>query len=83
MENLLTNPGDFHRWKDHPVTAAYLQFLRDRAMEAARLWATEAAPSEQMGRDQARAGTLLDLANLSVGDVRGFYNLPDIEGESE
>ena len=86
MENLLTNPGDFQRWADHPVTQAYLQFLRDRVQSLAMHWAQRVAPSDhpQMLAAQCQAETLGDLAQLTVNDVRVFYNLSELkEGETE
>ena len=80
--NPLTERDQFLRWKEHPLTQAFLQFLRDQATEAMRLWASEATPSAQMQPDQTRAGTWLDLCDLECADVRRFYRL-DEEGETD
>ena len=77
MDSPLIQPGEFRQWTDSPLTQAYRQFLRDRARAIADLWMSEDCPSEQMARDQARAGQLMDLADLSVDQVRAFYGLEE------
>ena len=82
QDNPLCNREEFQRWVDHPLTAAFRQFLKDRVQTLAMQWAQAAAPSDSpaMMQAQAQAETLGDLAHLSCDDVRGFY---DVEGESE
>lgn len=75
MDNPLTDPDQFLQWRDHPLTQAFHQFLRDRIKATADLWLAETSPSAMMQADQTRAGTLLDLADLSVDDVRQFYGM--------
>ena len=45
------------------------------------LWASEAASSAEMQADQTRAGTWLDLAELTNAQVRSFYELDEVENE--
>lgn len=83
--NLLTEPEQFQRWKDSPQTKDFLRYLKDQAAEWALDWAKGTAASEgrQMQWFQAQAAMLHRLLELDVNEVREFYELPPIEGESE
>ena len=79
MANQLTDPESFQKWKEHPLTAEFRRFLKDRVQAAAMLWASERASSAEMQADQTRAGTWLDLADLTNAEVRAFYELDEVE----
>ena len=72
MDNPLTNPPEFQRWKESPLTAAYLQYLKDYQTSLAKAWAA----GEPLTREhQVQAETLGDLADLTCSQVRAFYDL--------
>ena len=75
-DNPLTEPEAFRRWLENPLTQAFRQFLKDRQLQLAMLWA---AGSPLSPADQSQAETLGDLASLNCNDVRGFYGKDDVE----
>ena len=77
QDNPLTDPEEFLRWKEHRLTQAYHQFLKDRVQMLALAWARGNLLTD---RDQSQAETLGDLAHLSCDDVRNFYG---VEGNYE
>lgn len=72
--NLLTDPEEFQAWKENRLTAAFLQFLKDRCLQLAMQWAQG---SPLGSKEQSQAETLGDLASLECSDVRGFYGLTE------
>ena len=73
---------EFHQWRHHPVTSAYLSYLNDQ-VEAFR---TAAADLLEQGRLNSQADelrgrllTLRELHSLSLTDICGFYRNSDTE----
>ncbi len=75
-DNPLTDPEQFQRWKEWPLTAAFLQFLRERRLTLAKSWADGV---EMTQADQGKAVELGELADLHVNDLRAFYDLGEVE----
>lgn len=69
--NLLTDPEEFQAWKEHRLTAAFLQFLKDRQLALAMAWAEG---SRLTPEDQGKSMELGELSRLSADDVREFYS---------
>ena len=84
-DNPICNPAEFRQWADSPVTAAYLQFLKDRTSALAMQWAQRRSPSDspEMVAAQCQAETLGDLAALQCNDVRAFYGLDEVSDNAE
>jgi hypothetical protein len=83
MDNPLTEPEQFQAWKEHRLTQAFLQYLKDRCLQLAMEWAQGVVPSAQMQPQQSQAETLGDLAALECSDVRAFYDIkeePEVAG---
>lgn len=74
MDNPLTEPEQFQAWKEHRLTVAFLQYLRDFRTQLAEDW-SQGHPLT--AKDQRQARTLGELEHLSVDDVRGFYGLDE------
>lgn len=73
---------EYHQWRHHPVTAAYLLYLKD-LVESFR---TSAADLLEAGRLNPQADelkgrllTLRELHSLDLGDICNFYRQEDKE----
>ena len=77
-DNPLTDREQFLRWAEWPLTAAFLQFLRDRQATLAGLWA---AGNLMLPEDQGKAVELGELADIKCDDLRRFYGLSEEESE--
>ncbi len=74
------NPETFKEWTNHPLTAVFLEFLRDRQASLGSLWmAGQSLPPEA----QYQASFLGELAGLEWGDYAKFYGLDADQDQSE
>ena len=85
MTNPLTEPDQFLRWKEHHLTQAFHQFLKDRVQTLAMQWAERSVPSDHpsMTAAQVQAETLGDLASMTIDDIREFYGLEGANNEHQ
>ena len=74
MSNPLTEREQFLKWRDNPLTQAFLAYLKDYRDQLAMEWAKGSPLTQQ---DQCRAEFANDLTELTCADVRGFYGLED------
>lgn len=65
---------EYQQWKDHPLTVAYHQFLRDFRKDLMERWATGSIqnPQEQI-MAMARCQSLDELVGLEDDFVSEFY----------
>jgi hypothetical protein len=73
---------EYHQWRHHPVTAAYLLYLDDiiksfRESSADLLEAGRLIP--QADEIRGRLLTLRELHSLDLGDICNFYRQEDKE----
>jgi len=73
---------EYNLWRQNPITAAYLEYLKDqadafRAAAADLLEAGNLAPQADMIR--GRILTLRELQTLSLGVIQNFYRQADNE----
>lgn len=76
--NKLTDPETFRAWKDHRLTKAFLQYLRDHREHLKEQWAAGAQMSPQV---QAQADLMGQLCDLDCDAIRRFYDLEPINDE--
>jgi hypothetical protein len=63
-------------WQDSPLTAVFLQFLRDQQEALARKWAAGSPfPPATRSEEQVMARLLGELADLEWADYATFYDL--------
>lgn len=69
--NPLTDPEKLADWKGNPLTAAFLNYLRDRRQRLMEAW----AEGRNLSPEEQAASVLMGrLLNLSSDDVREFYD---------
>lgn len=86
-------PQAFAQWKHHPVTAVYLKFLEDQAVNfrnaAADLWESgmldpaSANPNLNANVVRGRLLALRELHSLGLSDIRRFYGLVSEEARAD
>lgn len=69
---LLLDPEQFQAWKEHPVTAEFLRFLKDRQRGLMEAWGRGVALCPEQ---QAQAVLLGQLAGISSAEVAEHYNV--------
>lgn len=68
------NQQTFQEWRDHPLTAVYLQYLRDQQAALAGSWAR----GNQMAQEaQSEAFLLGKMAALDWSEYADFYEIED------
>lgn len=72
--NLLTNEEDLQRWRENPVTAEFLRYLKDRRETLMKLWGQGQELSQLL---QGEAVALGSLIHLDCDDVKRFYEVED------
>jgi len=73
------NSQTFEEWKNHPLTQAYLAFLRDQSQQLADQWS---AGQEMDLRHQTKAMLCKELSSLEWSDYATFYSIPVAETEA-
>ena len=83
------NEETFQQWRHHPVTAAFLEFLGDQAMNfrevAMDLWEDGLldpnSPNPQINANMVRGRvlTLRELQTVALEDIKTFYSQGDQE----
>jgi hypothetical protein len=67
---------EYHQWRHHPITSAYLKYLGDQ-VEAFRTAAMDLLEAGHLDAQsdviRGRILTLRELQNLSLDDIRNFY----------
>jgi hypothetical protein len=66
------NQALFLEWKAHPLTAPFLQFLRDQQETLGKRWMAGDSVSPQ---DQTKAQLMGELSTLEWADVASFYEI--------
>ena len=74
---------EYHLWRHHPVTAAYLCYLQEqvdafRTAAADLLEAGQLAPQSDLLR--GRILTLRELHNLDLETIKNFYRQEETNG---
>ncbi len=67
------NEQTFKEWRQNPLTAQFLQYLRDRQTALKDLW----GQGQTMGPEfQVQARWMGELADLQWAEVAQFYEIP-------
>lgn len=72
---LILQPEEFQRWKDHPLTQEFLQFLADWQEAMMVAWAKSSQP---MPWEQAQANLLGQLLAINCDEIRSRYDMEPV-----
>lgn len=66
------NPMTWEEWRQNPLTAVFLRYLRDQSETLAKQWQ---AGQEMSPKDQAKAFLLMEASELTFNDYATFYEV--------
>ena len=66
------NPMTWEEWRQNPLTAVFLRYLRDQSETLAKQWQQG---QEMSPKQQTKAFLLMELSELTYEDYAAFYKV--------